>query len=31
MTYKEACIIARYCDNLPPSMEKFIKDEQQGE
>ena len=30
IAYMKACKIARYCDNLPPLKEKFIKDEQQG-
>ena len=30
IAYMKACEIARYCDNLPPLKEKFIKDEQQG-
>ena len=27
IAYVKACEIARYCDNLPPLKEKFIKDE----
>ena len=26
MKYKEACEIAKYCDNLPPDIEKYINE-----